>query len=148
MKELPHFPSARNTPGVFLEHFDLGSAEGGVDQIIYRRLYETAMRAAEVAGWGFRSFSAAATSGTRADFMERNIRSFPTLILYRDGAELGRQSFIYNTVRGIFDWAVELLGEDFDFPESVLVVLDEEKPQIFVNDFYDESVSGDPLGRG
>lgn len=109
-------PRGENTAGVLLEHFDLSPPhEDGSEGIIYRRLYETAMKAAAWAGWIFRSYSSQATPGTREDWIVRNIRSFPTLIVFRDGVELGRHVYVQNTVSGIIEWASKLPGME-DMP--------------------------------
>ena len=106
-----------NTPGVFIEHFELFPPTGdGRDSIIYSKLYDAAKEAAGSAGWTFRSYSAAATPGTHDDWVARQIRHFPTLILFRDGVELGRHTAIYNTVPGIICWAYKLLGIECDNP--------------------------------
>lgn len=105
------YPRPENTPGVFIEHFDLSWPIGdGRDGIVYRHLYETAKEATAREGWTFRSYSDVATPGTRADWVARQIRHFPTLILYRDGVELGRHTAIINTLQGILCWAKKLLG--------------------------------------
>ncbi|MCU0795909.1 MAG: hypothetical protein MUF31_08240 [Akkermansiaceae bacterium] len=109
-------PRAENTAGVLLEHFDLSPPyEDGSEGIVYRHLYETAMKAAAWAGWSFRSYSSQATPGTLEDWMARKIRSFPTLIVFRDGVELGRHVSVQNTVPGIIEWASKLPGME-DMP--------------------------------
>lgn len=58
----------------------------------------------------FRSYSSTEMPGTMETFRHRQLRAFPTLILYRDGVELGRHTYVYNTVQGILDWGNQLLG--------------------------------------
>lgn len=99
------------TPGVFLEHFDLSPPiDDSREWIIYDHLFRTAREAADIAGWTFRSYSSRETPGTDEDFLGREIRSFPTLILFRDGAELGRHTAVANSVEGIKTWGNVLLG--------------------------------------
>ncbi|MCF7675888.1 MAG: WYL domain-containing protein [Akkermansiaceae bacterium] len=110
---VPHmdYPTPETTPGVFLEHFDLSPPTGdGQDGIIYGHLFKNAKEAAEVTGWRFRSYSSRETPGTMEDFSHRQIRAFPTLILYCDGVELGRHTFVHNSVEGIVAWGNKLLG--------------------------------------
>lgn len=108
----PIAPCAENTPGVLMEHFDLDTPyEDGEEIMIYRGLFEAAKEAAASAGWAFRSYSSRKTPGSRSDYIKRNIRHFPTLLLYRDGAELGRNTVIQNTVPGILSWGHKLLGD-------------------------------------
>ena len=103
-------PRPETTPGVFLEHFDLSPPMGGRDGIVYGGLFKTAMETAVLAGWTFRSYSSLETPGTQEDFIHRQLRSFPTLILYRDGVELGRRTAALGTVAGILAWGNKLLG--------------------------------------
>ncbi len=104
-------PRPETTPGVFLEHFDLSwPLRDGADGIIYGYLFRAAMEAAAAAGWTFRSYSSVETPGTDDDWIRRQIRAFPTLILFRDGVELGRHTAIINTVQGIQLWGNKLLG--------------------------------------
>jgi hypothetical protein len=113
----PNAPCAENTTGVLMEHFDLSTPyEDGEEVIIYGRLYETAKETAASAGWAFRSYSSHETPGCDADYIKRNIRQFPTLILFRDGVELGRHTAIINTVAGILFWAKTLLGIECEEP--------------------------------
>lgn len=58
----------------------------------------------------FRSYSSTEMPGTMEDYRHRQVRAFPTLILYLDGVELGRHTYVYNTVQGILDWGNQLLG--------------------------------------
>lgn len=113
----PHAPCAENTPGVLLEHFDFSTPyEDGEESIIYRGLYEAAKEAAAIAGWAFRSYTSRETPGSDADYIKRNIRHFPTLILFRDGVELGRHTYVHNTVPGILFWGNTLLGIECEDP--------------------------------
>lgn len=104
-------PRPETTSGIFLEHFDLGEATGGQDCIVYRSVYEGSKEAAALSGWAFRSYSRAEIPATCADFIARGFGSFPTLILYRDGAELGRLSGpVGYGVTHVLKWAGELIG--------------------------------------
>lgn len=104
-------PRPETTPGVFLEHFDLCEPMNGQDSIVYRSVYDGAKEAAALYGWTFRSCSSANTPCTREEFLARGFRSFPTLILYRDGIELGRLSGpIGYGVGYVQTWAGKLLG--------------------------------------
>ncbi|MDP3851343.1 MAG: hypothetical protein Q8Q59_12620 [Luteolibacter sp.] len=112
------YPRPETNPGVFIEHFDFSPPYGdGRDGVIYRRLYEAAKEAATIEGWSFRSYSVVATPGSDVDWIARQIRHFPTLILYRDGVELGRHTAIVNTVPGILFWTKKLLGIECEEPE-------------------------------
>ncbi len=103
------------TAGVFLEHFDLSPPlDDSREWIIYGHLFRTAREAADAEGWTFRSYSSRETPGTDEDFLGRKIRSFPTLILYRDGVELGRHTAVASSVEGIKYWGNELLGFPVD----------------------------------
>ncbi len=99
------------TPGVFLEHFDMTWPTDGEESIVYSGVLHAARQAAEHAGWAFYSYSAADSGATREDFIHRNIRAFPTLILYFDGVEFGRLTWVAHTVSGILSWAKELLKD-------------------------------------
>ena len=102
-------PAPRNDYRSLPRTFRSVSANGR-DGIVYGGLFKTAMEAAVLAGWTFRSYSSLETLGTQEDFIHRQLRSFPTLILYRDGVELGRHIYIFNTVAGILAWENKLLG--------------------------------------
>ena len=104
-------PRPETTLGIFLEHFDLSCPSNGLEVIVYRQLVDAAEQAAALAGWHFRSYSKLATAGTCQDYFVRNIRSFPMLILYRDGIELGRSCICMNPVEEIISWGNRLLGE-------------------------------------
>lgn len=109
MNDQEAHPRPETTPGVFLEHFDMSWPTHG--EVVYIGVLNSARQAAEHAGWGFRSYSAAESGGTHEDFINRNIRSFPTLILYCDGVELDRLTWVSQTVRGILSWAGQLLKD-------------------------------------
>lgn len=104
-------PRPETTPGVFIEHFDLCEPYGTQESMVYPHLFRKAKEVCTMNGWSFRSYSSVETPGVRADFINRNIRSFPTLILYRDGVELGRWTAIVGTVEQIISWAENLLGD-------------------------------------
>jgi hypothetical protein len=99
-----------NTPGVFIEHFDLGPPSVTNDSIVYAHLFRAAKQACLQQGWAFRSFSSIETPGVLEDFSQRKIKAFPTLILYSDGVELGRRMAIIGTVEEIIEWAGNLLA--------------------------------------
>lgn len=103
------YPLPENTPGIFIEHFDLGPP-GADDSIVYAYLFRAAKQACLQQGWAFRSFSSTETPGVREDFLQRKIKAFPTLILYSDGVELGRRTTIIGTVEEIIDWVESLLA--------------------------------------
>ena len=104
------YPTPETTPGIFLEHFDLSPPMGnGSAGIIYGHLFNNAIKAAREGGWMFRSYSSTEMPGTMGDYRHRQVRAFPTLILYRDGVELGRHTYVHNTVQGILDWGNQLL---------------------------------------
>lgn len=106
-----NYPRPETTPGIFLEHFDLSEAMNAQDSIVYRSVYAGAKEAAALSGWTFRSYSSAETPCTREEFLARGFRSFPTLILYRNGVELGRLSGqIGYGVGYVQTWADKLLG--------------------------------------
>jgi hypothetical protein len=108
-------PRSGTSPGIFLEHFDFSEPlDVGQDGIIYRGVYLAAKEAAAVSGWGFRSYSSKETPGTRQDFVDRNIRSFPMVILYRDGIEVGRWVISLASVEDFQNWAHKLLGRPTD----------------------------------
>lgn len=104
------YPRPENTPGVFLEHYDLTwpRCEGESGFMAYS-IYENAKEAAATAGWGFRSYSSLETPGTAEDFGLRTIMHFPTLILFKDGVELGRYKYSTSPVKIILEWGNELL---------------------------------------
>lgn len=77
--------------------------------ILYKYALESAQRAAEQADWAFYSYRTAGSNGTREDYIRRNIRHFPTLILYLDGKELGRLTEVSTTVVRVLSWAKKLL---------------------------------------
>jgi hypothetical protein len=81
----------------------------GVDGIVYKNALESAQQVTKQAVWVFCSYSIAGSSGTREDYIKRNIRHFPTLILYLDGKELGRLTEISTTVERVRSWAKILL---------------------------------------
>jgi hypothetical protein len=107
MQNRPRYETTRD---VFLEHFDMSWPVDGEEVIVYRGVLNSARQAAEHQGWAFRSYSTADSGGTREDFIKRNIRHFPTLILYLDGNELGRLNEVSTTVERVRSWAKILLG--------------------------------------
>lgn len=74
-----------NTPGIFLEHFDVAPG-----QVTHEQILKTARQVAMERGWGFRSYSSGEWWATNEDFVSRRIVSFPTLVLFLDGEEAGR----------------------------------------------------------
>lgn len=115
-------PRPETTPGVFLAHFDLSEPLGnGEEVIIYHGTYLAAKELAAGEGWTFRSYSSKETPGTRQDFLIRNIRSFPMVILYRDGIELGRISVAYAGVSYFRNWSHKLLGMETEELPAVRV---------------------------
>ena len=102
-------PRPETTPGVFLEHYDFSWPQDGRECVIYVPLMQAAQQAAAQAGWHFRSYSSLATPGTMEDFVARNMRSFPMLILFRDGIELGRSFYCMNPVEEIIVWGNKVL---------------------------------------
>ena len=109
----PALEKPENTPGVFLEHFDLSHHfHPGVDSVVYGHVLKAAREAASTAGWTFRSYSSEETAASADDFEARTIRDFPTLILWNDGRELGRSTSVVADVSGLLAWAETLLGGD------------------------------------
>ena len=109
--ELAKYPRPETTPGIFLEHFDLSEPLANGDEVIvYKLAYLNAKEVAATCGWGFRSYSSRETPGTREDYLIRNISSFPLVILYRDGEELGRYGISLGTPGDLRNWAFRLLG--------------------------------------
>jgi hypothetical protein len=104
-------PLPETTAGIFLEHYDLSFPdETGEAVIVYRQAHRAARDAAREAGWMFRSYSDVEMPGTGDDFARRNIRSFPTLILFRDGMPLGRRiSPGLDMKEDVLEWARVLL---------------------------------------
>jgi hypothetical protein len=120
-----NYPLPETTPGIFLEYFDFDApSEDGTENIIHPYNTIEAKKAALEEGWTLRSYSSNETPGARQDFINRNIRSFPTRILYRDGLELGRDTCVIHSAPGIIAWAEQLLEiqekspsrEGCDFP--------------------------------
>jgi hypothetical protein len=102
-------PRPENTAGVFLEHFDLGPPEDG--PLVTNRVVETGAREAAAAmGWSYRSYSSGMLPAGPEDFHRRRITSFPQLILFRDGVELGRWVISLATKEHIVEWANRLLS--------------------------------------
>lgn len=105
-----NYPRPETTPGVFLEHFDLSEPlEDGTEAICYKAMHQIAKQTAAENDWGFRSYSSNETPGTRDDYIRRNIRSFPMMILYLDGEELGRLVLACGTTGDLRNWAFRLL---------------------------------------
>lgn len=112
-------PRPETTAGIFLEHYDLSwpldATESG---IVYPLAHQAARDAAREAGWMFRSYSDVEMPGTGEDFVRRNIRSFPTLILFRDGLPLGRRiSSPLDRKDHVLEWARGLLDGSPAFGE-------------------------------
>lgn len=106
-----NYPRPETTPGIFLEHFDLSEPLANGDEVIvYKLAYLNAKEVAATCGWGFRFYSSRETPGTREDYLIRNISSFPLVILYRDGEELGRYGYIFADREGLLLWSGKLLG--------------------------------------
>ncbi len=110
-----NYPRPETIPGIFLEHFDLSEPlEDGSEPIVYRTVYLAAKEVAAIEGWGFRSYSSLETPGKRQDYIDRRISSFPMVILYRDGVELGRWIISLASVEDFQNWADKLLGMPTD----------------------------------
>lgn len=96
---------------IVLEHFDIAPpSENGDENIIYPHVYLAAKEAASQAGWEFRSYSSAETPGTYEDFKKRQIRIFPTLILYEEGKEIGRYTSLGISPELVISWVAKLIS--------------------------------------
>jgi hypothetical protein len=96
---------------ISLEHFDLAPpSKNGDVTIIYPHVYRAAKEAARIAGWSFRSYSSADSVGTLEDFQKKQIRAFPTLILYKEGLEMGRYTSLGVSAEMIISWAEKLIS--------------------------------------
>jgi hypothetical protein len=107
-----NYPRPETTPGVFLEHFDATAPSAdGREVIVYQLVHRVAKEAARLAGWSFRSYSSVDTPGVMEDFVSRRIMSFPMVILFRDGIELGRAVCppICDSA-WVLEWGNKLLG--------------------------------------
>ena len=103
-------PTPENTPGLFLEHFDLSPASGECDpSLVYPAALQAARDTATFLASSFRSYSDGQIPSTMDNFVRRNIRSFPTYILFRDGVELGRTSMLVLSAEPLIAWASKLL---------------------------------------